>query len=289
MAAGCKIESPSLNGKPPDWLQDSLVVDFAAERACRLWPELHKRGCKLLHLPCHCFVMPHEDATFKICPPTAIVCQSNTQRCALLPHYTTYGVSDLHLIRPAFDRSFFPYAPYQRGNETFVVGAIGRDDVAKWPPRIVRTLTAAKHRGLRIRGRFLGWTPSMESNSGKLPDWIRHYPPGSMSANAFLAGCHALLCFSDYIENWPRVVLEAMSSGVPVIADGRGGYLEQIRHGETGILAANEATAIECMLELASDERLRLELAECAKDNLKTLASPTSISAAWLDLFAALS
>jgi len=275
---GCRIELPSICGKPPDWLRDCIVVAFQCRRAVQCWPHLHKRGCKLVYLPTHTVILPHEDATFKIYPPTAIVCESEFQRNCL-------AGSNPHRIPAAFNPSFFPYRPFIRNGHDFIVGAIGREDPAKWPPRILNALKAAKKQGVKIRGHFLGWTPTMEQNSGKLPSWIQHHPPGSVPVDAFLQECHAILCCSDYLENWPRVVLEAMSSGVPVVADARGGYFEQIKHGETGYLIGNESVAAECLLTLAEDERLRLSLAEAARDSLACLAPPDAIAEAWSRLF----
>jgi glycosyltransferase involved in cell wall biosynthesis len=284
--AGCKIEAPFLGGKPPAWLRDSLVVDFQAQAAVRHWPELKRRGCKLIHAPCHTFVMSHEHATFAHFPPTAVVCQSEFQRSAISMQYAAYGVQTLHRIPAAFDMRFFPYRPCPHDGKLFVIGVIGRDDVSKWPPRILTILKAAKQSGVNLRARFLGWTPAMERHCGKLPPWVHVLPPGKLSTAAFLADCHALLCCSDYLENAPRVVMEGMSSGVPVVADARGGYLEQIRHGETGMLAPNEQGAACCLTELATDEPLRLKLARTARDSLCRLAPQDAIQAAWKALFA---
>jgi glycosyltransferase involved in cell wall biosynthesis len=53
--------------------------------------------------------------------------------------------------------------------------------------------------------------------------------------NAVLAGLDLLLIPSQQ-EGLPRVMLEAFSAGVPVIAFPAGGIVEAIRHGETGFL-----------------------------------------------------
>ena len=288
--AGCEIEPPFFNGSPPACLKDAIAIDFCCEKACRSWPELTKRGCRLIHVPCHCSVLDHEDATFRHWPPNALVCQSQFQRHVLQLQYSSYGVKEVRTIRGAFDSTLFPYLPclpYQ--NSQFIVGAIGRDDIRKWPSRIVRALKIAKESVQKLRGRLLGWTPAMEKASGKLPLWVYNFPPGNMPPDFFLYDCHALLCMSDYCENWPRVVLEAMSSGVPVIADARGGYLEQIIHGETGFLVTDEKHAAIVIQEIASDENLRRRIAENARCSLDKMVDEEAIAAGWSELFASLS
>jgi len=285
---GAKIEPPSLSGIP-HWLKDSIVVDFACERVTRMWPELKRRGCRLAHLPCHCAVLPHEHATFRQWPPSAIVCQSEFQKHVLSLQYSNYGVTNMRVIRGAFDERFFPYAPSQHDGHAFVIGAIGRDDTRKWPARIVKCLRAAKQLVPKIRARFLGWTPGMERMSGKLPPWINHMAPGRMSSRAFLADCHVLLCFSDYNENWPRTTLEGFSSGVPVISDARGGYCEQIEQGSTGFLAETEDEATGFMANLAQDEALRLNIARAANRALPDICPPETIYEDWKALFSSLS
>ena len=42
------------------------------------------------------------------------------------------------------------------------------------------------------------------------------------------------------VENWPRVGLEAMAAGVPLVVDAKGGWLEMLRHGRTGYLCRTD-------------------------------------------------
>jgi len=232
--------------------------------------------------------MEHEDSAFRIVPPTAVVCQSMFQRNVLAPLYAAYGINELHRIPAAFEPKFFPFEPREYDGGNFVVGAIGRDDPSKWPARILKVLKAAKARVPKLRGRFLGWTPAVEKWSGKPPDWVQCFPPGYVTSSAFLCDTHALICMSDYAENAPRVVLEAFSSGVPVIADSRGGYFEQIRHGENGFLAANEYAAVELLCEISHDEELRINIVNAARESLVEIAPQATIQGDWMALFASL-
>jgi glycosyltransferase involved in cell wall biosynthesis len=51
-----------------------------------------------------------------------------------------------------------------------------------------------------------------------------------------IGNARALICPSQWYEGMPRVVIEAMAVGTPVIASRIGTYLEMIEHGKSGLL-----------------------------------------------------
>lgn len=87
--------------------------------------------------------------------------------------------------------------------------------------------------GLRGRVRFLGFRPDAR-------EIIRHLD---------------VLVVPSLTEGSPLVVLEAMASGVPVVASAVGGIPDQIRHGREGLLVptGDPAALGEAMLSLLSD------------------------------------
>ena len=70
-----------------------------------------------------------------------------------------------------------------------------------------------------------------------------------------LAGAQALICPSLYYEGMPRIVIEAMAAGTPVIASRLGTYLEMIDHGKTGMLFRpnDEQLLLACVREFLSN------------------------------------
>src|SRR5205807_4695930 len=69
-----------------------------------------------------------------------------------------------------------------------------------------------------------------------------------------------LLLIPSQQEGLPRVMLEAFSAGVPVIAFPAGGIVEAIRHGETGFLTTDfsaEAMAATIRAAISDTSRLR--------------------------------
>ena len=76
------------------------------------------------------------------------------------------------------------------------------------------------------------------------------------------------ICFlPSSTETCGLVALEAMASGIPVIAADAGGFRESVRHGENGFLAPPESSAdfARAIVRLAGDEALRRSLALTAR------------------------
>ncbi len=73
-------------------------------------------------------------------------------------------------------------------------------------------------------------------------------------------------------EAFPLATLEAMASGLPVIASAVGGVPEQLAHLETGILVPPDdpQTLAEWMVRLADDDALRARLGAAAAERVRT-------------------
>jgi glycosyltransferase involved in cell wall biosynthesis len=79
--------------------------------------------------------------------------------------------------------------------------------------------------------------------------------------------CAAVVTPSEWYENCPMSVLEAMACGKPVIASRIGGIPELVRDGETGVLfePGNFAELRAAMLALAADSERRHTLGRAAR------------------------
>jgi glycosyltransferase involved in cell wall biosynthesis len=96
-------------------------------------------------------------------------------------------------------------------------------------------------------------------------DHKRALPELYASADAFV--------FASLTETLGLVVLEAMASGLPVIATPAGGVADHLRDGENGLaFPANDVDAMaHAMVRLAMDARLRAELARGARRSAEGL------------------
>lgn len=303
---GCRVEScqnPSLL-PTVDGLAGSIVVSFCNTRFVRDTAKFRALGCRLVYVPCMAFTWLMDQRILCECGPfDRYVFQSEFQRAAverelaqIEPELAPFGGYDPargRLIRGAFDWGDFPgpfpYRPARppRAGEPYHVGRISRPHTEKFPADLWATF-AELHRRHPIIAHVLGWSPDAEEKCGPPPPWARVYPPGSMTAGQFLPCLHALVQMTDPAgpaENWPRVGLEAMAAGVPIVADRRGGWKEMLQDAHNGFLVDSPADAVDRLDALLHFAPLRHAIANAAHFAMLALTDPETIGQAWLDLF----
>lgn len=90
-----------------------------------------------------------------------------------------------------------------------------------------------------------------------------------------ILGLSDLFVLPSLFEGFPISILEAMASGVPVIATDVGGVKEQVIQGHTGyVVPAENASALEeALVRLLSNESLRHEMGEKGREMARKLFS----------------
>jgi glycosyltransferase involved in cell wall biosynthesis len=190
------------------------------------------------------------------------------------------------IVQPAFELSEWPFLPRPaRADEDFVVGRLARPDFSKWSKRtweIVGQVDPTRRRAL-----LMGVDDDVRKWLGPAPDWAEVLPPGALPASQFYRRLHCLLPISHAaIESWPRIGMEAMASGVPIVAPRQGGWCDLIVHGETGYLAENAEEIVTYANLLARDEALRLRIAAQARQRLEAeFANPDHSWRGWQQVF----
>jgi glycosyltransferase involved in cell wall biosynthesis len=98
---------------------------------------------------------------------------------------------------------------------------------------------------------------------------------GLVSDVASLMSCFDMLVCPSDTEGTPRVVIEAMFAGVPVVATRVGGLPDLISHGQTGLLVLpNSVTAlVEQVTRLLDDPLLAGEISDAARARFRRTAS----------------
>lgn len=73
-----------------------------------------------------------------------------------------------------------------------------------------------------------------------IPDWVNFHGPTSPDAlkSRWFRQAAGLISLSQHDEGRPQVMLEAMASGLPIIASDLPAHRDIIRHGETGFLVS---------------------------------------------------
>jgi glycosyltransferase involved in cell wall biosynthesis len=219
------------------------------------------------------------------------VFQSRYQHDQLHPQLAKFGYDDAQgrIIRGALDVEEFPFRPLAHApGETFVVGRLSRAAPEKFSPRTWAIYGSAV---APIAARVMGWDTSVQARVGPPPCWAECLPAGAETAQDFLARLHCLVHASaGAVENWPRVGLEAMAAGVPLVVENKGGWREMICHGRTGFLCNNDEEMVEEIARLTHDPRRRREMVCHARHAVETeLADPNILWRQWEELLTGLS
>jgi glycosyltransferase involved in cell wall biosynthesis len=281
-------------------LPGAIVVSMCNSRLYPVWPKLRDMGCQVAWVNCMTFVASDEERAWtKHGFPAAFVFQSQFQRDELearygkiMPEYgPRYEPTMGHHIPGYIDTTEFPFRPtsHERG-ERFTIGRLARPDEDKWHKEMWRICQSVPYRGVHVK--CMGINEATKAKLGEPPQ-SDHFTtellaPQSVSPQEFLADCDVLLGLNGGArENWPRVGLEAMSAGVPVVAQNRWGWKEMIEHGATGFLADNNEELVYRLAEMAYHEDRRLRVARAAAKDLSEFQD-LNIAAAWNSLFAQL-
>ncbi len=281
---------PSIHPKLADvpGLPGSIIVGMCNRHVFGVIDELRALGCKIVWVNCMTFIdEPEARAWYSHGPADAYVFQSEFQRGKLEPRLRRAGYQPEQgfLIHGAFALDEWPLNPREHVEGTeFVVGRLSRPDADKWSSNhwnIFGAIPYAQRRAL-----CMGWNDQLAAKLGSPPAWAECLEPQSITAQEFMSRCHCLMNINGGArENWPRVGLEAMAAGVPIIAENKWGWQEMIRHGETGFLADNDAEMAYYAAKLAHEEPTRLRMALAGRAHVERLAEPGRLTNEWQALF----
>jgi hypothetical protein len=286
---GCRTAESSLEElRSVPGLAGQIVVSMCNTSFLAAAERFRELGCRIVWAGCMNWLFPRERLHYRRYGVfDRHVFQSRYQHDQLVPQLRRFGYTEGHgqVIRGALAAEEFPFQPLAHGvGEVFTIGRISRAAADKFSPRTWAIYGRVPH---PIRARVLGWGPEVCQRLGPPPRWAECLPAGTEIPQQFLPSLHALVHVGGRaVENWPRVGLEAMASGVPVIAEDRGGWPEMIRHGQTGYLCRSDDQFAYYAARMAYDEEHRVQIARQARASLEAeLADPATIWAGWKALF----
>ena len=244
-------------------LAGSVVVSFCNTKFLAVADRIARLGCRTIWLGCMNWLFPQERLHYRRFGPfDRHVFQSRHQHDQLVPPTPPLRI-------PGAPGADHPRGDGRRRDRLPAAAARGR--ASRWwsaasaapIPTSSRPRCGGRTGGFRIRSVPVCWAG--ETASRPAPARRRPGPsvfrPGASRPRSFSSRC---TCWSSptpaAVENWPRVGLEAMAAGVPLVVDAKGGWLEMLRHGRTGYLCRTDDELAYYTARLAYDEGHRLRL-----------------------------
>ena len=159
-----------------------------------------------------------------------------------------------------------------RPERPLVVGRLSRDTHLKFHPDDPALFRFLGERGVVVR--LMGATCIAD----RLRDapGVEVLPAGAEASAAFLASLDVFLYRvspTGWLEASGRVIVEAMACGLAVVGERRGGYVEQIEHGQNGFLFQTDHEALEIIGGLQQDPALRHRIGQAAQRTVFDLYS----------------
>ena len=182
--------------------------------------------------------------------------------------YTSRALKQRHrgigpVLESPIDVERFRPSVTERAGRPFTVGRRSRA-IRRTPheddPRLWRALASA---GCRVR--LMGAT-CLASELAGVPN-VELLPAGSQDAATFLRSldCFVYRTSARWFEAYGRVVIEAMASGLPIVAAENGGYAERLRDGDNAHVVRDTDEAIARVLDLAAAPWERARLGSAAR------------------------
>jgi len=166
-----------------------------------------------------------------------------------------------HVLESPIDVARFRPWRLVRPVRPFTVGRLSRDIRSKHhedDPALWRALAG---RGYRVR--LMGATCLAEELAGVQN--VELLRAGAEDPAAFLRSldCFVYRTSARWFEAYGRVIIEAMATGLPIVAGRDGGYTDHLRHGINALLVADTHDAIDSVERLANEpmEAARLGMA----------------------------
>jgi len=162
------------------------------------------------------------------------------------------------------------------GSEEFVIGAVSRIAPVKNFELLIRVIPEVNRAGIYPKVLFVGDGPSLSNLKSLTEEYHLEEQIlflGDRSDVPELLNVMDIFVLPSFSEGPSNSILEAMATGLPVIATDVGGNPELVVHNETGFLFPSEDAAIltQRILELASDAEKRHRMGALGRKRVEEL------------------
>jgi glycosyltransferase involved in cell wall biosynthesis len=264
--------------------KEDSIINFCSSTFLQKAEEIFSHTKRTMFVNCMTFLFDAE----KECHKNGFIAHSLYQRPQVLEDHR-YQLESLG-SRANFHH-FVPYfyeKDYQfllKDGEYINIGRISRDAADKYT-RLNTLIYEGIHAPKWKRGHFLGFGPYAQSVTGPLPKWITGYlNHNKFPVKEFYNTVDFIVQPTKTKENWPRIGLEAMYSGVPLVVDNRGGWQYMIEHGVTGYLCNHERDFMYYGSKLAYEPDTRERIADAAYQRARELSGLELSVSSWRRIF----
>lgn len=220
--------------------------------------------------------------------------EANSTRNADLVVAPCHAIANTLSQRWNLDRSSIQVIPYpflasqrflqvsddtKRANVTF----IGRLEPRKGIFELAEVIPFVRKSFPNVRFRMVGKPHPAPDGRGNMIDFLKRRHPRATAVMDFVGHVpwqqlpgelsKAAICvFPSRWENFPNVVLEAMSAGRAIVGSCHGGMSEQLDEGRCGRIVdpRNPKELADTIIELLADPQLRRELGQAARSRVLT-------------------
>jgi spore coat protein SA len=142
---------------------------------------------------------------------------------------------------------------------------------------LMEAMRILEEKGAAVRCRIVGGAGFGAKQGSRYTRRLERMKPANTDLVGYLSGkaladslrsADIFCCPSIWNDPFPLAPIEAMSSGLPVVASSTGGLPETLAHGGGVLVPANDAAALATALEsLISDDQYRARLGDAARDS----------------------
>lgn len=266
-------------------LAGSIVVSYCNVRFLDIAHKLQAMGCRVVWVNCMNWQFPQERLHLRNHDIfDRYIFHGKYQRDQLVPQVRKHGYTETNgaIIRGAFELDDFPFEPRKREAGTrFIIGRLSRAGADKFPTDLWDQYVRIPY---PTSVRVMAWREELEERCGLAPEWVKLLPQCAETSREFLGSLDAMVPGVDCCaENWPRVGLEAMAAGVPIVAEAKGGWTEMLNG--CGVLVDCVHRQAYEIARLAYDEQHRMGIIIAGRKRVEELADPESIGVAWKTVF----
>ena len=227
-----------------------------------------------MHGPSEFFETSHWRLDEKVARAAFTVAISHFWRSQLMYFSNRRHWNRIHIVHCGVDPERFPARP-PRPDCPPHLAFVGRLDPVKGADLLLDALAALRASHPDVTATFIGDGPQAEHTRAYartlgIDQMVNFLGAQPETAVASLLQHSDLLVLPSFAEGLPVVLMEAMATGLPVVASRIAGIPELVRDGENGILIpAGDTTAlIQAMDRLLSDPALRYRLGQAGRESV---------------------